>query len=237
MAWPAWSDVGPIASALSFLLAFWLARRTLAGERPRLRLYASRIVDAQIDLHERGIGALVEVNIVNLSRVPNAVRIAEISLVRGDANAYAPEGDWRRGGDGTIELQLSPNVRWAIHEELARFPLTVGGFEARSFLMFVIAPATEQLFREDEWQAIGAGQMRFLAEDLESNALVVDVHEKAYVQELDFKLPGLGEMLLRDALLARRNAESRLRAFAERLRSRTKKPPRRLHGRGHGTRR
>jgi hypothetical protein len=177
--------VAPLASVGALLLALWLALRSQAGERPRLNVYSSRIIDAQMDWHEGAIGAVVEVKVINLSRAANAIADVELALVRGDVTWSAPAGDWVKLDETIVRLDMSDGVKWSIREAPARFPLTIPGLEAVRFLVFGVAPGvapigTYGLYSADEWRAFGEGRSEWSRFDLHSDALVVDVHGNDY---------------------------------------------------------
>jgi len=179
--------VGPFAQIGAFLLAFWLALRTLAGERPRLHIYESNILDLQYDLRAAMIGALVEVKLINLARAANAVALTEVVLTRGDVDFRADDGAWYRES-GVIRLEVGPGLKWSVAApEPTSLPFTIPALEASRLFLFVTVPATfttrPGLFGADEWTAIGARPSTFEPRELRSYVYVTDVYGRTYEQK------------------------------------------------------
>jgi hypothetical protein len=179
--------VGQLASAAALLLALWLALRTLAGERPKLRVYSARLVETRVDLVAGVIGALIEVKVINLSRAANAITDAELALVRKGVFWSAPFSDWVKYADGRIQLYEGDSLQWWGEEEPARFPLTLSGLQAIRFVVFGIAPAVGPLsdyglYTHDEWGAIANGDEDFDEGELDSDIYIMDTFGNTYYQ-------------------------------------------------------
>jgi hypothetical protein len=76
-----WTAVAAVFSALSFVLALWLAMRVHRSEQPNLRIFkVERLRQLEVS-HSRTFAALIEIQIANLSRAGNAIIALDV-LVR-----------------------------------------------------------------------------------------------------------------------------------------------------------
>ena len=164
---PTWSDIGPVASALSFIVVFWLAVRTIRAERPRRSIYNVERRAEPGSIHGRVFALLVRVDLVNVSRTSNAIINAQL-IVSGPEGRQlvlklTPPLSATLQGGGQREQYLIGNTWWPPPYDTvaASLPIPIGGLAAvRADLVgqgpiddLVGKEATDELIRLDQQPA------------------------------------------------------------------------------------
>ena len=184
---PTWSDLGPVASALSFLVVFWLAVRTARAERPRLLIYHVERRAEPGSIHGRVFALLVRLDLVNVSRTSNAIINAKLVVNAPDGRSLElkliPPLSATLQGGGRREQYLVARTWWEPPYDTVAvsLPIPIGGLAAVRADLVGEGPIDDLIGKEATDELIRLDRQPAGVLDYSLEVRLQDVHGKWYL--------------------------------------------------------